>query len=282
MNQNKKACFIIGLPEAGKTTFLAALWHCLNNSTSEMCLKIYDYSGDVKYLSGIGDKWVKYEQMPRTKPEFEQSKITLLLKNNDENIIEFQFPDLSGESFQKQYINREANIEQVELVQKSNGILLFINPLIKEPQFISNIPPEIRGNTNIADVQYSSRKALEHDPTQVQLVELMQFIMFMRSNKPVNLGIIISAWDTVECQESGILPEKFIKNRMPLLWQYLVSNSHSFKTTYYGVSAQGGLLEDERLWDIINPVERINVVLNDGKHFHDITLPLDMMVKENG
>ena len=35
-----KRCFIMGLPGAGKTTFLAALWHSINNNSVETKLKL--------------------------------------------------------------------------------------------------------------------------------------------------------------------------------------------------------------------------------------------------
>ncbi|WP_366924199.1 hypothetical protein MFMK1_001157 [Metallumcola ferriviriculae] len=278
-----KKCFIMGLPEAGKTTYLAALWHCLNNKEN-LSLRIKTYTEDHSYLSGISAKWADAEEVSRTKPEFEKKAITLSLENNKEDEITLAFTDLSGESFQHQYENREAKKEHVEFVQDCLGICLFVHPeKIKEPYFISEVPASVREENIEGAIEHEPRNPRENDPTQVQLVDLLQFITHMRGNKSVNLCIMISAWDLLKetCQkEMG--PENYIKTRMPLLWQYLKSNSNVFLLEYYGVSAQGGQLEDqEKLLEINDPCDRIMVVDNDGNLLNDITLPLNRIVSKS-
>ena len=51
-----KSIFIMGLPAAGKTTYLAALWHCLTNKQKTK-LKIVKYNNDQTYLSSISQLW---------------------------------------------------------------------------------------------------------------------------------------------------------------------------------------------------------------------------------
>lgn len=278
---NNKSYYIMGLPAAGKTTYLAALWHCLKYKENSLSIK--KLTGDQRYLSDIGSKWVDMEPISRTKPEFEQEKISLLLKNNTHNSIELSIPDLSGESFQSQYEKRETTQENAEYVRQCDGILLFINPdNIVEPILISDIPLDLRNleQTSGENSSFHQRTPLE-DPTQIQLVELLQIINYIRDYQLVKLAVIISAWDIVESNTSRLKdkPRKFIQERLPILWQYLDSNSNYFKTMYYGISAQGGQLSDsDSLLDKDEPYERIIVVDEHGNRSHDITLPLNMMV----
>ena len=117
--------FIMGLPEAGKTTYIAALWYILNNS-NESSLRIDNYSGDLSYLTDIGKKWANIEKMPRTLKPSEKLSIELPLTNSRNEQIILTFPDLSGESFQEQYVNRVAKIEHAEFIKDCLGVFLFI------------------------------------------------------------------------------------------------------------------------------------------------------------
>jgi len=279
---NDKKCFIIGLPEAGKTTFLAALWYGLNNKIDSK-LQIKKYTGDLSYLSDISNRWANIEKISRTKPEFEKQAISLTLEDSLNNNMVFSFPDLSGESFQNQYEKREAKKEHVEFVKECSGIFLFIHPdKIKEPCLISDVSASLREkSSDEGNVEYDPRNPKEDDPTQVQLVELLQFVTYMRSDEKVNLCIIISAWDLIEEIHAKNKPEIFIKNKMPLLWQFITSNVELFRVEYYGVSAQGGKLEEyDLLLEKNDPCDRILVVDNGGNRYNDITLPLSMMVSD--
>jgi hypothetical protein len=279
---SNKSYYIMGLPEAGKTTYLAALWHCLKNNENSLSIK--RYTEDQTYLSRISSQWVDVEQLSRTKPEFEQKKITLSLKSNTQDSIEVSIPDLSGESFQSQYEKRETTQQLAEYVKQCDGILLFINPDITEPILISDIPTDLRYVEEAGDenASFNQRNPLK-DPTQIQLVELLQFINYIRGDQHVKLAVIISAWDSVESNMPKLKdkPRKFIQDRLPILQQYLDSNMSYFKTMYYGISAQGGQLSDsENLLDKDEPYERIIVVDEQGNRSHDITLPLNMMVSD--
>lgn len=273
--RNKK-CFIMGLPEAGKTTFLAALWYVLKNSNTNK-LKLKEYSGDLSYISSISRKWVNTEEIERTKPTYEQKSISLTLEDENKDVIVFSFPDLSGETFQNQYEKREADNEIVTYLKESNGILLFINPnTIKEPFLISEVPLGARASVGDGEVEFSTRNPKESDPTQVILVELLQFAMQMRYQAPVNLCIIISAWDLVEKYNN---PKDFVLYKLPLLWQFVESNNKVLNTSFYGASAQGDSLDNrEELLKNENPCNRVFVVDASGNKFNDITIPLSMVV----
>ncbi len=267
---NTEKYFIMGLPEAGKTTYIAALWYVLDNST-DSSLKINKYSGDLTYITNLANKWAGAEELSRTHKSTEILKIELSLKSSHDEDIKLAIPDLSGESFQDQYEYREVKVKHAKLINDCSGVFLFIHPdKIKEPFLISEVPAPIRNcGTEVASTEKKTWN-IKEVPTQVQLVELLQFLTFLRNNQPVRLAIVVSAWDRIDRAQT---PEQFIKKRLPLLWQYLMSNLKFLSTTYYGVSAQGGdLSESEKLLEITNPCDRITVIDNEGNRFKDITL----------
>lgn len=272
-----KSCFIMGLPEAGKTTYLAALWYLLGLENRTV-LSLKEYIGNHKYLAQLSEIWLGATKVSRTNIRAEEKVLPLLLVDNKHQQFEVNFPDLSGESFQKQYSEREIDKDLAEYICQSDGILLFINPeKIIEPTLISQTNYKWRNSANPTEVEFVSRNPIQDDPTEVQLLELLQFINYLKECTYTRLGIIISAWDIVN-KDKYSRPEMFVKDQLPLLWQFLSANPMIFDVFYYGVSAQGGPLESEedseRLSSFDDQMERILVVDNNGKISNDITLPL--------
>lgn len=279
---DNNSCFIIGLPGAGKTTFLAALWYSINEKTSNTLLSLERLTGDQRYLTYLSEKWSGYEVVSRTNLEQQQEEIIVLLKSNEKEIFEVTLPDLSGEEFQKQYINREMKQSIYEFIFSTNNFLLFINPInLICPTLISSICEEDR----IGEDEHTSREPSK-DPTEVQLVEILQFVHEVKNNIRYNINIVISAWDVIETKYDK--PEVYVKTQLPLLWQFICSNNTLWNAKYFGVSAQGGEISEDNPGEILsekydNPLDRILVIDNEGNHSNDITLPIHYLFNnENG
>ncbi len=277
--------FIMGLPGAGKTTFLAALWHVLNNSQN-VSIKSNKLIGDQSYLADISKKWVDANALDRTKRSAEQRNLELLLSDSKGRQITLNFPDLSGESFQNQWESREIYTEHADIAKKAMGAFLFIHPeKIVEEHLISSLPPSIMAGESANSGTDNGTSSWTHKdaPLQVQIVELLQFLAHIRNEVPLNLGIIISAWDlVVKNKGTKKNPEKWLCNRSPLLWQFLKANHEIFNVVYYGISAQGGGLSDaDKLRRIADPCKKILVVDQLGTESNDITLPISWILDNN-
>lgn len=275
---NSKSYFILGLPAAGKTSYLSALAYSLQQRKIETKLHWHKYSGNQQYLANLSTTWAAAEPVARTSIANQQNCLSLCLKDYYNNVYNVTFPDLSGETFQKQYTDREIQASLSNRIADCEGIILFINPQrIIEPTLISELPLSSRLLTTGEDNKVE-RNPTKDDPTEVQLVSLLQDVMFLRDENKCSLIVIISAWDTVIGNET--MPEKFIINRLPLLWQFIKTNDAMFSTSFYGVSAQGGSYETpEQSEQLVNqhmekPAGRILVVNSRGEESHDITLPL--------
>jgi len=277
--------FLIGLPEAGKTTFLAALWHVVTSNEVDGSLVLERLSGDKKYLNKIKDTWADVKPLERTKVSAEQLVSMFLKDQNSGFVTETIFPDLSGESFDIQWQHRKMKKDHAILISEAMGGLLLIHPdKVIEETLITDITPIINGMKNqteyiikpiddgiserIDQTVWDPKKA----PTQIKLVDLLQFITALNNKKPIKLAVVISAWDRIQ---SDTLPSDWLKKRLPLLWQYLTANSEAFSVAFYGVSAQGGNLgEAVELRKKHTPSERIRVIKDDQVESHDITAPI--------
>lgn len=261
---NKKL-FIMGAPNAGKSTFLAALWHSVNQKSVQTKLTLSKMKGDSNYLYTIEKKWLQVERLERTAIGQEKEKLSILLSNGCDE-MEVEFPDLSGETFQNIYEKREMSIELKQKIMDSDGILYFVNVEdIHEPEFISELPSQFRQGDNLA----KGRVPCEDDPTQVQIIDLLQVIL--RIKKKINIGIIFSAWDLVNDDEQTEV-DAYLQKNLNMLWQYLQSNKNIINLKIWGVSAIGGKIEDgDKLLDFVDQIERIKVVNDSGEISNDLT-----------
>jgi hypothetical protein len=281
----------IGLPNTGKTTFLAALWHVLESREVDGALWQRGLQADREYLNKIRDAWIAFEQVPRT--ETPVGGVTFDLADPVGSAAgRIEFPDLPGESFRSQWTDRHWSEEFDQRVRAATGILLFVAPTLHDSRLIMEADSRLPGSTSAdgasttppAEVAWKAK----HAPTQAQVVELLQFLTNAREpGTPIPLALVVSAWDQAErfaAYDSGAdpAPVDWIEARMPLLWQYLRANAECFRWRAYGISAQGGDLDEEddvtRMQEYAVTSHRIRVVEADGES-HDPTRPLRWLLE---
>src|SRR4051812_23311383 len=124
-----------GLPESGKTTYLAALWHLLNSADMPLALRLTKVHGERTYLQKIQSSWTKCKAPERTKVAAE-GRIELQLGGTDGAAILLRILDLSGERFMLHWVDRLWAPEYEDIVEVSSGILLFVHPELVEVQGI--------------------------------------------------------------------------------------------------------------------------------------------------
>jgi hypothetical protein len=286
----------VGLPQTGKTTYLAALWHVTESEEVQGSLRLEKVSDEAKHLNNIRNEWLSFQKLTRTIPGQEQP-VSLWFRNEQGVTGEVSFPDLSGEQFEKAWTKRNWPRAYDELIGSAQGLLLFIHPgTVKEPTSIADMqkyaeaafPEDAEADANAAILRDSDRTVepteewdAEKAPTQVQLVDLLQFVhRRSKSEFPIRLAVIISAWDVVGDKygdryagESGA--QGWLRDRLPYLDQFLRANPEFLIVRTYGVSAQGGDLNKDR--EALQRFERASErILIQGPNCvpHDISEPV--------
>jgi GTPase SAR1 family protein len=270
----------IGLPGSGKTTFLAALWHVLNDHSSTTAMKLTMKSGDRTYLNQIAKEWRGCSQVPRTNLQTEQT-ILLHLDGDGLGSFDLSIPDLAGEAFKQQLTERRMTHHHDAFIQDATGIMLFLHPddIQKGTQLTTarSLEAELHGgqekDATAPAEGMNNVWSPELLPTQVKLVELLQFILD-RIQPKLAVAIVVSAWDLIDHLMS---PHEFIARELPLLQQFLEANEDVFQYSVFGVSAQGGDITDEvqkkKLLDLDDAQMRIKV-RQDQHTDNDITKPI--------
>jgi len=264
----------MGAPNAGKSTYLAALWHSINQKDAHTKLTLKEMEYNSQYLFGLSQKWLEVEKLGRTVIGQEMPLMSVVLTSGT-NEVKLEFPDLFGETFDNIYESRQLPYDIYNQIVNADAILYFINvENIRGAEIISNLPFSLRDGKEEAD--FIEREPAEHDPTQVQVIDLLQIIRDIKKPQ-INLGLILSAWDVIDNMEK-VNPREYLKDNMNMLWQFIESNKNVFQTRIWGVSAQGGKIEDfERLLLIDDPIKRIKVINEEMLITNDITAIIDEM-----
>ncbi len=273
---------IVGLPSSGKTTFLAALWHLLDAGEVNTKLILDKLVGDNQYLNEIVDAWRKCEEVPRTSMAAEANIAIHVRQPASGKRAVLGFPDLSGESFQNQFITRACRPGYVDGYHENGGIMLFVNAdRGQDGLTILDLRPILAGVDD--EEQTGELREWSHElvPEQVRLVDLLQFLQrppFARRRR--RLAVVVSAWDVVN--DAALSPDAWLARELPFLHQFLNANPESFLSRVYGVSAQGGDVTGERRAELLRrtPSERI-VCIGPATDAHDITTPL-VWLSEDG
>lgn len=294
MTARRNTLVFVGLPENGKSSFLAALWHVIDSNRDGLgCpMELQELDDECLYMNSLSKVWSTCKAVTRTRKQDEQTARMLVREKSSDREVALQFPDLSGETFREQWEKRYWTPEYVELLSAASGILLFVHPnAIRSGNRLSQCDELQHEQSASSPSRTSSEESGSeepvkwnpaHTPTAVQLVELLQFATRkLRDPKPFPVAVIVSAWDLAIVD--GVSPQEWFGKRLPFLKQYLQANAEIFASRVFGISALGGDItdpdEERRLLGLDSPSERI-LVAAPGKDVNDITAPIRWLVNQ--
>jgi hypothetical protein len=290
---------IVGLPASGKTTFLAALWELVNERRVPKKLRFHSIGDhDLSYLRKIVSVWRSAKEQARTRLTG-LSSVRMNLQDDAGRMVEVTMPDAPGEEFRSMWEERELGSALGSTLAYGNIMLLLNGDKIKAPAWVTERAAQRRATKADKVATVPREWTPSFAPTQVQLVDLLQQI----SHPPVGGGgrkiaIMIGAWDKAEGE--GLDPQIFLKKKLPLLNQYLDAGRDGWSSRVYGVSAQGGVYDEnddnieqqegaekkvkpkkgrdvDRLRDEDIPANRIRLVFGEEES-KDLTEPLQWLM----
>jgi len=273
MEEKAHNVLIVGLPEAGKTSFIHAVDDLLQNPPSPEALRICGLASDRTYLERDKERFRAGLKLEGTKRAAQGAPPELWFEDPRTGRKGRLFiPDMSGEVFQDQWINREWTESYRNDLKAVSGMLVFVRADVPS----SN--QELLGK--MIGLVPNEGKAPPWDPKkaspQVQLVDVLQFIAIKgQFPRPLRVAVLISAWDTVgkPGNRQPKAPIPFLAKEWPLLDQYLRANSETFTVRVYGVSALGGDEEELKELSKLPPQDRVKFV-EGTQESKDLTCPL--------
>ncbi|PSH02584.1 MAG: hypothetical protein CXZ00_16700 [Acidobacteria bacterium] len=284
MTTTTRDILVMGLPEAGKTTFIAALWHTVSSKEVDAILQMEYLQPSRDHLNEIAKRWRECVAVQRTIQGKERS-VTMNLRTSDgARRFQVTLPDTSGEAFQRIFENRKWAASFEGLVNRSDALMFFVHPnSLVSPVRIDNVVEElvsIADGINVAGVEPPSgmpEQAVHWEASraaaQSKILDLLQLVVQAKGSRPLKIVIVVSAWDLAE--NENLQPDNWIEKHAPLVWQFLNAHNKTRPFCVFGVSAQGRDYGNhaEMLRDYIKPSERISVMQGDRRS-SDITAPV--------
>lgn len=302
MLEESNRCLFVGLPNSGKSSFIGALWHVVESGEINSLYSVKVQPEDREYLNRLRSSFLDCVPVERTKTEFVKKIELDIIENSSGKVINFTFPDLSGETFESQFEYRKLTSDYLNQIRECNSLMLFINPdFLKKANLISQVDEFFKpsspalvfpnnGGSKEAVSEPSKaddvKWAPKHCQSQVVLVDLLQMIRDSLRT-PCKINVIISAWDQIKSlpgADGEITPEAWLTEQLPLLYQYLLCNKRKHPFVAYGISAQGGAysdIPDENINLQIKLKQSERIIVQSGDVIHnDITLPLKWIFNE--
>lgn len=258
----------LGFPSSGKTTYLALAYRAIVTGAVEG-VELGTYDDDREYVNEIAKRLASCEEAERTQVEHDE-QLALSLRANVQDLF-LRVPDMSGERWSHVLEDRRWSREIDEQLRDASGLLLFVHshqiendPLIDDVNAGAAALVEVEPPSSVpvpaGDEEDGSTEVARTRVTQVGLVDLLQLVVRRRSVLPLRLSVVVSAWDLMP---HDLEPRQWLADELPLLHQYLETNTRWIDSTLWGVSAQGGDFgNDQRRQELLREdvVERALVV----------------------
>jgi len=244
----------VGLAETGKTTYLALLYRAIVANKAGT-LRLGSYSDDREYVNGIADVLASCTELDHTEVD-QQERLALSLTTGAQDVY-LVIPDISGESWEHTLSDRGWTTDMDSRVVDAVGFVLFVHsdqmdtqPTIAEVKagvaaLIGDEPEAETSDTagtepTSGDGNIGIEDLVRARATQVSVVDLLQ-LLSSRHTLPIRASLIISAWDRVP---DGQTPEGWVSENLPLVQQFIETNTSWLELKVWGVSAQGGDFEN--------------------------------------
>ncbi len=266
---------MVGLSGSGKTTYLAALYELTRAETPlPGALRLVQEPAERDYFHRIAQNWLKLERMLHTQSGDPRDAAMELITPEGESFL-LEIPDISGEDFNHAWEGEPWPGPVEAVAARADAVLIFvrrdhvIRPLSLPPDDAE--PP----------AEMKEKWAPEDAPTQSKLADLLETLDSLVSH-PLPIALIASAWDMRDGEEE-LRPDQWLKLRLPLLWQMLESRSETRPYRVYGVSAQGGDVENPQIQTRLAKIEpaykRVDVRCGENAS-SDISAPISWLFEQ--
>lgn len=266
---------LAGLPAAGKSTYITALWAVEKDGKSGHLFTCDGLPSESSYIDSMRENWMVLKEVRRTAFAEPQEIILPMKSSRTGEKINLSLPDFKGEVFQR-VLDNAVSEEIKEWCDKSNGILFMLDLGNSSPQMLQEEVSE--ATKPKVDLEKVVMTSSDIDPA-IQNVLLLKYLYERMDDIPIAIGF--SSWDATDCNDGKSIDE-WVEENHPCIYNYVKEHFSSFK--FYGISAQGadyGDLDEnsgDELAEKTTLKERA-FIYTDHKSF-DITEPIDFLIKE--
>jgi hypothetical protein len=238
MSAQSRSVVMVGLPASGKSTYLGALFHTLKSGADGIQMDGLPVERD--YLIELERDWLSMKPLGRSAHHGARNVELPLAVPDQGGSLTLSVPDVVGESYQQAWEHGYWDAAVRGYVETADALLLFVRANAVVPAELI----EVRRSASSSASKLAPWSPTQ-SPTQAILCDLLEQIGEMRGEGMLPLAVVVSAWDKVA--ELGLSPSHWLAWQLPLLTQWLSARTPAVMFRVFGVSAQGGDLEDESI-----------------------------------
>jgi Double-GTPase 1 len=250
---------LIGMPETGKSTFLGAFWGVVQ-SPLESAVREASFAGDRSYIQRLAETVARGQEIDRTGVDTNEA-MAVELEFDGLGTADVLIPDTSGESLRVLVESQLWHRRLHDACAQATAVALFVHPAgVRVPQRVSLL--EVVGaQDDAAEGEAVPFDVHAHAGTAAELIDVFENVTEVcRERWPIRVAVIVSAWDRVD----GVMtPYEWLAARLPGLLSTLESSPELADIEVFGVSAQGGSLDERddllakgEIWDRVYARDR--------------------------
>jgi hypothetical protein len=199
--------------------------------------------------------------------------------SEDHVAIDLSWPDYAGEQVSSLLDERLVPASWHQRVEAADGWILLVRP--KSAPLADDI-----FSRPLGDLKTSRPEGFSIErSSQARLVELLQMLLYTRRSrtgkeKPA-LAVLLTCWDELKLPE-GTKPAQVLREKLPLLANFLENNWDESDILIFGLSATGVSLtkESPNKDFIFKGAEHMGwAICNDGTQTTDLTMPIAELAK---
>lgn len=269
-----KNCLIVGLPDSGKSTYIGALWHVVQNDADKIDLSLIasddNLPNNTVQLTALSKSWHNVEDMDRTSSDVPNSISLILRRKNEESEFTLNVPDFRGESI-RQIVTKNQPQEFDDWCQKADSLLYMvanIHPGIYADDFINDEDDEDDDEVTATKTQLKEVPPLEPKNMTPAALNMLLLRYLKEHVSCKKIVICLSAWDKISRVSPCISPENYLKGHSPALYNFI--KYHFPETRFYGLSAQGEAYSYVEAGE--GESKKKTVTVECKKHLQDLTI----------
>lgn len=272
----KKKCLIVGIPESGKSTYIASLWYSVKTYAKCSLTASDNMPDNTRYLDRLVEAWLSFEKLRTSDDITDQIEFNLKDKETGDEFT-VMVPDFKGETF-LQILKGASNSELQRWLGEVESVIL----MIKDLEFVKFNPIEENqeSRTNSDGKKIDAIAGFSIDSMSGASKNLL-LLKYLKANMDIKkLIICVTAWDQIDNMSSS---KDFFKRSSVGLYQFIMNNFEEVE--FYGLSAQGVDYPSEEANDEEKRIFKDNLisdtskckrsyVIEGTKKIFDVTLPL--------